>query len=456
MFKCFPKKPVTIFIVLLLSGCSTIGKKPVSTFTPIDLNPNIRTGHYLKKIDNFLIIFDSSWSMRDPHEGFFGQSKLKYAKELVRRMNLSIPHIKINAGFRIFGLETGLFSENTAMVYSFQAYSGTDIEKVLQTIRKTGWTSPLPSAITAAGVDIKPLKGKTAIIIISDGIPGVKNTIRAAQDLKALLGDKICIYTVVIRDNDLGIELMEKIAGVCDCGFAVAAKDIASPENMSNFVKDVFLKGRAGRAPVNSGRDKEVVKIKEVIVRKAPVPVPIPIPVPIAPVVVPVPKTIVTAKEPIDNSGDQDGDGISNVLDKCPGSPKGTLVDEEGCDLSDFKSAEITSKGSWIFRDIHFAANKWTLKKNMLPALNKVTSMLKNNPKLVLVIEGHTNNIGTMKRNKELSQNRAQAVMGYFVKKGLPQNRLAAVGYGFAQPIASNGTPEGRAKNRRVEFVPIR
>ncbi|MBW2174099.1 MAG: OmpA family protein, partial [Deltaproteobacteria bacterium] len=66
----------------------------------------------------------------------------------------------------------------------------------------------------------------------------------------------------------------------------------------------------------------------------------------------------------------------------------------------------------------------------------------------------HTDNVGTQENNQALSQRRADAVMGYLVGKGIAEDRLSAMGYGFSKPIASNDTAEGRAKNRRVQLKP--
>ena len=72
-----------------------------------------------------------------------------------------------------------------------------------------------------------------------------------------------------------------------------------------------------------------------------------------------------------------------------------------------------------------------------------------------MVIEGHTDNVGAAAYNKRLSERRAQAVKDYFIKAGIENYRMKAVGYGFSRPAASNDTEEGRAENRRVELTPV-
>ena len=84
-----------------------------------------------------------------------------------------------------------------------------------------------------------------------------------------------------------------------------------------------------------------------------------------------------------------------------------------------------------------------------------MVAVLERNPSLNIVIQGHTDNRGTAAHNQKLSENRAKSVLEYFVEKGITRERLSAVGFGFSSPAATNETPEGQAKNRRVELKPI-
>ena len=80
---------------------------------------------------------------------------------------------------------------------------------------------------------------------------------------------------------------------------------------------------------------------------------------------------------------------------------------------------------------------------------------MRKNPSMSVEIQGHTDSIGSDEYNQKLSERRAQSVLEYFVGQGIAKNRLTAVGYGESQPIASNETEAGRAKNRRVQLKPI-
>jgi outer membrane protein OmpA-like peptidoglycan-associated protein len=85
--------------------------------------------------------------------------------------------------------------------------------------------------------------------------------------------------------------------------------------------------------------------------------------------------------------------------------------------------------------------------------LDQVAQVMVENPQIELLqVEGHTDSTGGAKRNRELSQQRAESVVVYIVGKGVAKKRLVAKGFGPDKPIADNGTPEGREANRRVEF----
>ena len=105
-----------------------------------------------------------------------------------------------------------------------------------------------------------------------------------------------------------------------------------------------------------------------------------------------------------------------------------------------------------VLENIYFETNSARLKPTSFPELDRVIKLMKNNPGLKLEISGHTDNVGSYLANKKLSENRAKSVVDYLVKEGIDQSRLTYEGYSFTRPIAPNDTPEGRQKNRRVEF----
>jgi OOP family OmpA-OmpF porin len=168
---------------------------------------------------------------------------------------------------------------------------------------------------------------------------------------------------------------------------------------------------------------------------------------------------------------DSDGDGVYDDMDRCPDTPRGVKVDASGCPLDsdgdgvyDYldkcpdtpKGASVDNRGCWILKNVYFDTDKWDIKPKFYAELDKVVSVLRENPSLKIEIQGHTDNVGTARYNQKLSEKRANAVMQYLLEKGTAQSRLNAVGFGFRHPAASNDTPEGRAKNRRIELKLIR
>jgi OmpA-OmpF porin, OOP family len=150
---------------------------------------------------------------------------------------------------------------------------------------------------------------------------------------------------------------------------------------------------------------------------------------------------------------DSDGDGVPDYLDKCPNTPKDTKVDTLGCPVAE--KAVITKEGTYNYGIIYFDTNKSNIKPKSRPVLNNVYEYLNRNKEVKLEIQGHADSTGPEAYNQKLSGARAMAVRNYLIKKGVAADRLTAKGYGESRPTADNSTVEGRAKNRRIEFMPI-
>jgi len=110
---------------------------------------------------------------------------------------------------------------------------------------------------------------------------------------------------------------------------------------------------------------------------------------------------------------------------------------------------------SVVLKNIEFEYGKATLKPESFEFLDEAVTFLTKYGSLKIEVGGHTDNQGSAKFNKNLSQQRAKSVADYMISKGLSAERLTSVGYGFDMPIESNDTEEGKAKNRRVEFKVI-
>jgi outer membrane protein OmpA-like peptidoglycan-associated protein len=101
---------------------------------------------------------------------------------------------------------------------------------------------------------------------------------------------------------------------------------------------------------------------------------------------------------------------------------------------------------------VHFQFDEFTLTDSAVHQLNEVYAIMKKNRAIYMEISGHTDSIGGMEYNQMLSQQRAQNVIDYLSRKGIPAERFYEVALGSSQPIADNETERGRAVNRRVEF----
>jgi outer membrane protein OmpA-like peptidoglycan-associated protein/tetratricopeptide (TPR) repeat protein len=118
----------------------------------------------------------------------------------------------------------------------------------------------------------------------------------------------------------------------------------------------------------------------------------------------------------------------------------------------DFAVSKVEVGAKVVLKNIFFETAKAALKSESFTELENVIKFLNDNPTVRLEISGHTDNVGSLKANTKLSQDRAQSVVNYLVSKGIAASRLEAKGYAFTQPLATNDSSDGRAQNRRVEF----
>lgn len=115
----------------------------------------------------------------------------------------------------------------------------------------------------------------------------------------------------------------------------------------------------------------------------------------------------------------------------------------------------MMNEGKFISYGITFDVGKSTIKPESFSELNRIATLMKENPNLKFSVEGHTDSTGSEASNQTLSEHRSQAVVDALGKMGIEKGRLSASGKGQANPIADNATDEGRARNRRVEFVKL-
>lgn len=112
----------------------------------------------------------------------------------------------------------------------------------------------------------------------------------------------------------------------------------------------------------------------------------------------------------------------------------------------------IETGASLTLRNVFFDSGSSELRGSSSPELDRTAEFLALNPSLIVEISGHTDNVGSQESNQALSEQRAIAVVNYLVNRGVPRERLKAVGYGASDPVASNETELGRQENRRTEL----
>jgi len=148
---------------------------------------------------------------------------------------------------------------------------------------------------------------------------------------------------------------------------------------------------------------------------------------------------------------DNDGDGIDNVDDTCIDDPETRNGFEDGDGCPDEVPPELSDLAG-IMEGIQFDTDKDTIKADSKPNIDNAVAVMKKYPTVRVRVVGHTDIQGGYKHNIDLSRRRAEAVQKYMVEAGVEPDRIQTAGVGPDQPIDSNETAPGRARNRRIEF----
>lgn len=377
----------------LISGCASQPLTTFEAFQPQDLNALVSSGRYVQKTDNFFVINDSSSSMTENYLGIGypaqpSPTKLSVEKEILNRINLTIPDLKLTSSIRSFGFGPCLSWAFTKLNQAPTGYSKSSFGSGIDTLTCASGGSPLDSGVEGTSKDLSTTADNIAVLILSDGEVDT-DPVAAVKALKQQHGDKLCVYTVWVGNEQdaYGQAVLNQLADIAGCGFGTTAERISSSDGMSKFVQSIFLKA--------------------------------------APPVVPDCSML-----------DDDADGVNNCNDKCPNTLKGAHVNQFGC---------------WIV-DIKFDNDKSNIKSQYYPELDNAVTVIKDNPGVNIEVQGHTSNTGTAAYNQKLSERRAQAVKDYLSRKTQAGGALTARGYGLTQPIDTNETEAGRANNRRVQL----
>jgi OOP family OmpA-OmpF porin len=361
-----------IFVVPVLAGSQ-------------DLSMKLKSGQYIQNANNFYIIFDKTGSMGNTYAG---QLKLNIEKSLVSSFNRTIPDLSLMAGLRTLGGNYRDF-DVTKFVYGIVKYNPDSLGAVIQELGYPFGDSPLDVAITAAGNDLKVVRGKIALVVFSDGEDMGDAPVKTATSVKSQYGDNLCIYTVQIGNDENGGKILSKVAQAGRCGIFVKGDKLASDAEMTRFVERIFLASKpAGALP--SPRHAKVVPW---VHRKG------------------MKETAVRREASASNE-------VSIEL------------------LVEFDSGKAIVKRKYN-NEIKKVADFMKEYPDATAVIEGYTDNVGKEAANVKLSQRRANSI------------KASLVK----KFGIDSARLKAVGYGPNKPIASNATKEGRQKNRRVRAV---
>jgi OOP family OmpA-OmpF porin len=395
------------------------------------------------KVDDFYLLIDMSGSMGEDFKDY-DMSKYAMAKATLKRMNGEIPELGYRGSLVSLAPYTMRLDletyETAAMEYAINGLPD-DVR------RWFGYPTPLGKGLQQLEDDLPPVGRRTAVVIFSDGgqNQGV-SPVEVAEYLSRLHKGNLCFHIVSYAETAANQRTLDSIAALSDCSVSVAYEDVRSEDGLKGFVRDVFYEEVAGDAD-NDG----VLDAYDDCPGT--------------------PRGVA-----VDHNGcaqDTDQDGVADHLDNCPGTPQGVDVDRQGCPY------DTDGDGVYDFRDkcpdtpqalqvdpdgcplpvaielhVRFDTAKAAIKPRYHDELAEAAEFLKKYPGTEAAIEGHTDNVGDAAYNQKLSQRRADSVKRYLVEEfGIAADRLVANGLGESQPVASNDTPEGRQRNRRVQLV---
>lgn len=338
-----------------------------------------------------------------------GYTKREARLALIRRINAAVPARTYLAGLREltyrgpktyldysrYALEVAedyekMEGNHTRLLWGILPYSRSEYAEAIEYLESYEKIAPLSQALEKSHPDFETISGHKILIIVSEFKKFNKDEdpVGAARRLKERFPD-LCIFTIYVDADAEGIIMAHDIAAASGCGKAYdGCQALADGAYFRQMIHDIF------GTPAGSA-------------------------------------TAATCP-------DEDGDGVCDDQDKCPGTPRGALVDHRGCWTAAFGP--------------FFDFDKYNVKKEYLPGLRWAAEILINEPDMVVELAGHTDWIGTDEYNMKLGMRRSLSVKQVLVSMGVPANRLKVKSYGESRPAASNATPSGRAHNRRVEI----
>lgn len=223
-------------LMFLTAGCAMQHQvRQESPFQPQRLAKEM----WQVKTENLVFILDASSSMS---ESYNGVEKFAIGRNVVANFNQTIPDLPLKTALRSFGHANAFSEKSTVLTYNLSDYSRDGISHALAKIIPAGGPSPMEKSLRAVADDLKAARGNIAVVIVSDGKDMDNTPLEAARELKALYGDRLCIYTVLVGDEKPGRLLLSGISMVTGCANLMTAEDIATAPAMADFVATVLLR----------------------------------------------------------------------------------------------------------------------------------------------------------------------------------------------------------------------
>jgi len=366
-------------LTAILIGCMILSS--CSFFGKKQISQGL-TSEALQRVETMLVIFDATATHEDKA---FGKKKIDESKNVLTLLNNELKTLEVTSGLRTV-------ANTTQLIFGLARHNANKFQRAVDSVTKAKGKISMSAAINAAKYDLKAASGNIAVIIISDGLSSNNYALKSAEILSADFANRISLYTVIVGNHPQGATYMTQLAQKTSSGFSLSASTLNSAKAMKAFVKSVFFAGVKDSS-------LEVDNIQE---------------------------------------RDSDGDGVPNNVDMCNQTPKGAVVDSNGC---------------WEINNILFDWNKADIKPLYKEKLKNAAKVFKENSGLRVSLQGHTDDTGDAAYNQYLSELRAKNVKKELIKQGVSKKQLKTSGFGLTQPSAPNNTVENRAKNRRVETV---
>jgi OOP family OmpA-OmpF porin len=231
-----------LMLTLLLAGCSastlnSLG--PDEQHSSSQLIDRLKSGDYLQKTDNIIVIVDALGTSYDKYKSV---PKIDIARQTLANMSDTIPPITHSRALRVFGWEAESFKKDFILSFGLLENPPESIPGIITTrTLPDSHISPLAMTFDNVALELKGVEGTAALVVMSDGINVNDNALVSAQKLKKQYGDSVCIYTILLSDDLEGARNMGALAQIGQCGFASRAEALNSQTAMTDFVEKVFF-----------------------------------------------------------------------------------------------------------------------------------------------------------------------------------------------------------------------